>query len=72
MNNLVLVVQIIISVLLAVVILMQSQGSGMGASFGGGGEFYRSRRGLEKLLMRLTIILAVIFLITSIANIAIN
>lgn len=72
MNNLVLILQVIISILLVIAILMQSQGSGMGTSFAGGGEFYRSRRGIEKLLMRVTIILAVLFLTTSIANIAIN
>lgn len=72
MNNLVLVIQVIISVLMLIAILMQSQGSGMGTSFGGGGEFYRSRRGIEKLLMRITVILAVLFFITSIANIVIN
>ncbi len=60
-------VQIIVAALLVVVILLQAQGSGLSGAFGGSGEFYRSKRSIEKLLMRLTIILGVIFGITSIS-----
>ncbi len=72
MSNIILIIQILLAIILVVVILMQSQGSGMGASFGGGGEFYRSRRGIEKVLLRVTVILAVLFFISSIANILIR
>lgn len=72
MNTVLLIIQIILSVLLIVVILMQSQGSGMGSSFGGGGEFYRSRRGIEKVLLRATVIIAVLFLISALANILVR
>lgn len=58
--------QIIVSTLLIVAILMQSQGSGISAAFGGGGEFYRSRRSLERFLIGATIVLAIIFAIFSI------
>lgn len=54
--------QIIISALLIVAILLQSRGSGLSSLFGGGGEFYQTRRGLEKKIFIVTIILAVIFL----------
>jgi len=54
--------EIIIAAALIGVILLQMQGSGLSASFGGsGGEFYRSRRSIEKLLLYLTIILSVAF-----------
>ncbi|MGC9049054.1 MAG: preprotein translocase subunit SecG [Patescibacteria group bacterium] len=53
---------IIVSVLLVVAILLQSRGSGLSSLFGGGGEFYQTRRGLEKKIFILTIILAIIFL----------
>lgn len=56
-----IVVQIIISILLIGAILLQMQGSGLSGTFGGGGEFYRSRRSLEKFLMVGTIILAALF-----------
>lgn len=60
------VVQIIVSALLIGVILMQMQGSGLSTAFGGGGEFYRSKRSIEKLLFAATIVLGVIFAIFSI------
>jgi preprotein translocase subunit SecG len=47
-------------------VLMQSRGSGLGATFGGGdASTYRSRRGVEKRLYQFTIVLAVIFVIIS-------
>ena len=68
MKTVITIIQIAISVSLAVLILLQSQGAGLGSAFGGGGEFYRSKRGLEKVLFRLTIVLAVLFAISSIIN----
>jgi preprotein translocase subunit SecG len=61
------ILQILVAVLLIASILMQSQGSGISAAFGGGGEFYRSRRSLERFLIGATIVLAVIFALLSIA-----
>ena len=56
-----LVLLILISVLLIILVLMQVRGSGVGAIFGGSGEVYRSRRGVEKILHYLTITLAFLF-----------
>jgi len=57
---------IIISVFLIVVILLQAQGTGLSGAFGGGGEFYRSKRSIEKLLIWTTIILSALFGVLSI------
>ncbi len=57
--------QIIIASLLIVTILLQSRGSGLGGAFGGSGGSYHSKRGLEIVLFRATIILAVLFAFTS-------
>lgn len=65
MKEAIIIVQIILSILLMVSILLQAKGSGLGQAWGGGGEFYRSKRGLEKVLFRLTIILSVFFFISS-------
>lgn len=59
-------VQIVICVFLIGSILLQAQASGISQSFGGGGEFYRSRRSAEKFLIGVTIILAIFFAIVSI------
>lgn len=58
--------EIISAVLLIIVILLQMQGSGLSSSFGGGGEFYRSKRSIEKLLIWATIALASVFAVLSI------
>ena len=63
--------QIIVSVLLIGAILLQQKGTGLGASFGGSGQIYRSKRGLEKILFWATIVLAVIFSLTAVANLII-
>jgi preprotein translocase subunit SecG len=56
--------QMLISIVLIVVVLLQSRGADVGDMFGGGGgggSTFRTRRGLEKTLFQLTIILAIIF-----------
>lgn len=68
MKQAILILQIIISAFLMASILLQAKGTGLGRAWGGGGEFYRSKRGVEKILFRLTIILAVLFFIVSIAS----
>ncbi len=61
--------QAIVSVLLIVSILIQEKGVGLGMAFGGGGEFYKSKRGIDKVLFVVTVVLAVLFVGTSIAYI---
>lgn len=71
MKTLLLVIQIIISVLLIVLILMQARAGGLGTAFGGSGQIYRSKRGIEKLFVYLTVILAALFFIVSIIQVLI-
>jgi len=56
------ILQIIISILLILSILLQQRGSGLGSVFGGGGEVFRTKRGLEKTLFKATILLAALFI----------
>lgn len=63
--------QIGVSALLIGAILLQQRGTGLGSSFGGSGQFYRSKRGFEKVLFISTIILATVFFLTAIANLII-
>lgn len=55
------VITIVSSVLLTVAILLQNQGAGLGTAFGSDGGYYRSKRGAEKSLYWITIVLSVIF-----------
>ena len=63
------IVQIVISFLLGAAILLQQRSGGLSPVFGGEGGFYRTRRGLEKIIFWATIVLAVLFLATASANI---
>jgi len=55
------ILELIISVLLIVSIILQNRGSSIGTAFGGTGETYRSKRGLEKLFFYATIVFAALF-----------
>lgn len=68
MKNLLTIAEIIIAGLLIAAILIQAKGTGLGSAWGGTGEFYRSKRGLEKILFILSIVLAFVFLLVSILN----
>ncbi|MCB9806269.1 preprotein translocase subunit SecG [Candidatus Nomurabacteria bacterium] len=61
------VIQIVISVILVIAILLQSQAAGLGGAFGGsdGDSSFHTRRGFEKILFRGTIVLGVLFAIVS-------
>ncbi len=58
--------QIAVAVLLIVSILLQAPEGGLSPVFGGGGEMYRSKRNVEKLLIYATILLATVLTALSI------
>ena len=62
--------QILVSVVLIVVILLQAKGSGFGAGLGGATSAFRTRRGLEKTLFQATIALTIVFLSMSAWSVA--
>jgi preprotein translocase subunit SecG len=66
------VLQIVVSVLLIIVVLLQVKGSGFGAALGGmsGGSVYRTKRGLERTLFQATIILTVVFIFVSFLSVS--
>jgi preprotein translocase subunit SecG len=63
-----IVAQGILAVALIAAILLQQRGTGLGGAFGGEVTAYRSRRGIERTLFRLTILLAALFVIFSLLN----
>jgi len=66
------IAQIIVSILLITAVLLQQRGTGLSATFGGEGNIYRTKRGIEKALFILTIVLAIVFFAIAIANILIK
>jgi preprotein translocase subunit SecG len=60
------IVQIIVAIALIASILMQARGAGLGSVFGGTGAVFKTRRGIDRLLFRMTIVFAVLFALVSI------
>ncbi len=62
--------QIILSIILGASILLQQTGAGVGGAFGGGDDSIRyTRRGMEKGLFYLSIIVAILFALSAFAMI---
>jgi len=68
MQNFLTITEIVLAILLTIVILLQQKGSGLGAVFGGEGNVFRTKRGLEKKLHHVTIILSILFIGVAIAG----
>jgi preprotein translocase subunit SecG len=62
------IAQIIMAVAVGAAILLQARGTGLGSTFGGESTAYRSRRGLERTLFRLTVVLIVVYVLISVAG----
>ena len=65
------VTQIILAVALVLVILLQVRGGGLGGIFGQADTVFRTRRGLERTLFQLTVVLVVIFIVLAIVSLRI-
>jgi preprotein translocase subunit SecG len=68
MNQTLTIIQSIVSVLIVVFIILQQRGTALGSAFGGGGEVYSTRRGIQKNLLWATIALVVVFIGLAVAN----
>ena len=63
------IIQTVTAILLIIAILLQQRGTGLSGAFGGEGNVYRTKRGVEKILFSVTIILAILFFASSLARI---
>lgn len=66
--DLLLIAQMVIAISVGTAILLQSRGTGLSSTFGGESTAYRSRRGLERTLFRLTVVLIVVFVLVSLVG----
>jgi preprotein translocase subunit SecG len=62
------IVTIISAILMILAILLQQRGASLGAGFGSSGELFTTRRGIDKNLFEVTIILSVIFVLSILAG----
>ncbi len=62
------IAQIVLSAALILAILVQVRGGGLGGIFGQPDTVYRTRRGIEKSLFQLTIVLVVLFVVVALVS----
>ena len=72
MPSYLIIAQILVAAAIIGVILLQVKGGGLGGIFGQPDSVYRTRRGIEKSLFRLTVGLVVLFVILSIVVVRIS
>lgn len=62
------IVSIVLATLLTILVLIQNRGAGLSGVFGGDSAVFSQRRGSEKILHIVTIIIAVSFLVSAFLN----
>lgn len=62
MSNIFQILTIVGMILMTTLILLQNRGASLGAGFGSSGELFTARRGVDKTMYQLTIIMAVVFI----------
>ena len=67
MNISIQILHVLVAIGLVTLVLLQTSKGGLGSAFGGG-EVYRTRRGAERVVFMGTIVLSVLFLVTSIVT----
>ena len=65
------VAQIVVSIVLVCMILMQTRGTGFAAGYSADTSIFRTRRGLEKTVFQLTITVGVVYVLMSIASVVV-
>jgi len=66
------IAQIVLSIALIAALLLQVRGGGLGGIFGQADTVFRTKRGVEKTLFQLTIVLVVLFIIISILTLRVS
>lgn len=64
--------QIVIAILLIIGVLLQQRGAGLSPVFGGDSSSFRTRRGVEKFVFVVTLILSALFIAAAVLNIALR
>ncbi|MBI2832494.1 MAG: preprotein translocase subunit SecG [Chloroflexi bacterium] len=66
------VAQIVLAVAIILITLLQTKGGGLGGIFGQADTVYRTKRGLEKTLFQMTVVLMVLFIVNAVLSIRIG
>ncbi len=66
------IAQIVMSVVLIGLILIQGKGTGLSGVFGGEGNVFRTKRGAERVIYIATIVVVILFFAVALANVYVN
>jgi preprotein translocase subunit SecG len=67
-DNVLQIITVVSALLMILAILLQQRGASLGAGFGSSGELFTTRRGIDKNLFEVTVILAVVFVLSILAG----
>ncbi|OGB75153.1 preprotein translocase subunit SecG [candidate division Kazan bacterium RIFCSPHIGHO2_01_FULL_49_10] len=68
LDKILIIIQVVLGVLLMAVILIQARGASLGEAFGGSSTFYGTRRGSERTLFTITIVIAAAFVVVALVS----
>jgi len=68
MKEFFLTFNIVVGILIVILILIQGGGAGIGSAWGGSGETFQTRRGIEKWTLKAVSILVFVFFVVSVVN----
>jgi len=68
MKSILPIIQIVIAIFLIISILFQQRGTALGSAFGGSGETYGARRGMQKNLFWVSTVLGIAFIVLALLN----
>lgn len=71
MNVFLSIAQIVLGVALIAGVLLQAKGEELGGAFGGAQGVYQTRRGLDRVLFTITIIIAIAFFVLAMINVVV-
>jgi preprotein translocase subunit SecG len=63
--------QMVFAVILIIFILLQQKGTGLGAAFGGSSNIYTTKRGIDKMLFRGSIVVSILFFLVALASLVV-
>jgi preprotein translocase subunit SecG len=61
MKTILTVIQLVLAILLIVLVLLQQKGAGLGLTFGGSSNVYSTRRGIDAVIFKATVVAAIVF-----------
>ncbi|MFH0912469.1 MAG: preprotein translocase subunit SecG [Patescibacteria group bacterium] len=67
-GKILVIIQAVLAILLMVSILLQSRGASLGEAWGGSSAFYSTRRGADRTLFIITVVLGVLFVLIAIVS----